>query len=155
GIASSRPSRTPCFNPVARRPAPGPERIRVVEVLATGGNGGAQEHLWSLVNGLDPARFDVCVVSLSGGSTVRRVQRAGIPTMVIDEPDDAISVGALTAHLTRIGVDVVHNHMYRAEVVGTKAALALGLAGYPRPSVVSTVHSSRVRSTEDRALLRE
>src|SRR5262245_4642772 len=74
GVGSARPTRTPCFNPVARRPAPGPERIRVVEVLATGGNGGAQEHLWSLVTGLDPARFDVCVVSLSGGSTVRRLQ---------------------------------------------------------------------------------
>jgi glycosyltransferase involved in cell wall biosynthesis len=155
GLASSRASRTPCFNPVTRRPAPGPERIRVVELLATGGNGGAQEHLWSLVTGLDPARFDVCVVSLSGGSTVRRFQRAGVPTMVIDDPDDAIAVGALTAHLAQIGVDVVHNHMYRAEVVGTKAALALGVAGYPRPYVVSTVHSSRVRSTEDRELLRD
>ena len=53
--------------------------------------------------------------------------------MVIDEPDDAIAVGALAAHLARIQPDVVHNHMYRAEIVGTKAALALEAAGYPRP----------------------
>jgi glycosyltransferase involved in cell wall biosynthesis len=133
---------------------PPPQRIRVVEILATGTNGGAQESLFSLVTGLDPSRYDVCVVSLSPGSTVKRLQRAGIPTMVIDEPDDAIAVGALTAHLARIGVDVIHNHMYRAEVVGTKAALALAAAGYPRPFVVSTVHSSRVRSLEDRETLR-
>jgi glycosyltransferase involved in cell wall biosynthesis len=73
---------------------------------------------------------------------------------VIDEPDDAIAVGALAAHLARIGVDVIHNHMYRAEIVGTKAALALAAAGYPRPYVVSTVHSSRVRSVDDREAVR-
>ena len=44
--------------------------------------------------------------------------------------------------------------MYRAEVVGTRAAIALGEAGHARPYVVSTVHSSRVRSDEDRELLR-
>ena len=129
-------------------------RVRVVEVLATGGNGGAQESLYGLATGLDRSRYDVTVVSLSGGSSIRRFQRAGITTIVIEEPDDAVAVGALAALLARIQPDVVHNHMYRAEVVGTKAALALGLAGYPRPYVVSTVHSSRVRATEDRELLR-
>ena len=50
--------------------------------------------------------------------------------------------------------EIVHNHMYRAEVIGTRAALALAEHGLPRPYVVGTVHSSRVRSDEDRALLR-
>jgi hypothetical protein len=36
--------RDPCLETVVR-PAPGPDRIRVVEVLATGTSGGAQEHL--------------------------------------------------------------------------------------------------------------
>ena len=34
------------------------DRIRVVEVLATGSNGGAQEHLYSLVTRLDRSRFE-------------------------------------------------------------------------------------------------
>jgi glycosyltransferase involved in cell wall biosynthesis len=50
--------------------------------------------------------------------------------------------------------EIVHNHMYRAEVVGTRAALALAELGLPRPYVVGTVHSSRVRSEADRALMR-
>jgi glycosyltransferase involved in cell wall biosynthesis len=149
-----RSSRVPCFAPGERTATPGTDRIRVVEILATGGNGGAQESLFGLVTGLDRSRYDVCVVSLSGGSSVRRLQRAGIPVMVIEEPDDAIAVGALAAHLARIGVDVIHNHMYRAEIVGTKAALALEAAGYPRPAVLSTVHSSRIRPAEDREALR-
>jgi glycosyltransferase involved in cell wall biosynthesis len=144
----------PCFTPGQRAPVPGPRRISVVEILATGSSGGAQEHLWSLVTGIDQTRYDVCVVALSNGHAVRRLQRSGVPVMIIDEADDAIATGALAAHLARIQPDVIHNHMYRAEIVGTKAALSLEAAGYPRPYVVSTVHSSRVRSPEDRAELR-
>jgi glycosyltransferase involved in cell wall biosynthesis len=130
------------------------DRIRVVQVLATGSNGGAQEHLYSLVTRMDHSRFETSVVALSPGSAVRKLQRAGIPVLVIDEPDDAIAVGALAAHLAAVRPDVIHNHMYRAELVGTRAAIALGEIGLRRPYVVSTVHSSRVRSAEDREQLR-
>jgi glycosyltransferase involved in cell wall biosynthesis len=132
----------------------GADRIRVVEVLATGSNGGAQEHLYSLLTRMDRSHFETSVVSLSPGSAVRKLQRAGIPVLVIDDPDDAIAVGALSAHLASVRPDVVHNHMYRAELVGTRAAIALGEIGLRRPYVVSTVHSSRVRSAEDREQLR-
>jgi glycosyltransferase involved in cell wall biosynthesis len=130
------------------------DRIRVVEVLATGTNGGAQEHLFGLVTRMDHSRFDVSIVSLSPGSAVRKLERAGFPVLVLDEPDDAIAVGALAAHLVEIRPDVIHNHMYRAELVGTRAAIALGEVGHRRPYNVSTVHSSRVRSEEDREMLR-
>ena len=143
----------PCFVP-ARAPLSVDRRVRVVEVLATGTNGGAQEHLYSLLMRMDHSRYDVSVVSLSPGSAVRKLQRAGFPVLVIDEPDDAIAVGALAAHLVEVAPDVVHNHMYRAEMVGTRAAIALAEIGRPKPFVVSTVHSSRVRSVEDRDALR-
>ena len=145
---------SPCLEPVDRLPLPGGNRVRIVEVLATGSNGGAQEHLFSLLTRIDPSRYDASVVALSPGSAVRKLQRAGIPVLVIDEPDDAIAVGALAAHLADVRPDVIHNHMYRAEAVGTRAAIALGEVGHRRPYVVSTVHSSRVRSAEDRELLR-
>ena len=146
--------RDPCLSTVDRLAPPAADRIRVVEVLATGSNGGAQEHLFSLLTRIDASRFDVSVVSLSNGSAVRKLQRAGIQVLVLDDPDDAIAVGALAAHLAAIRPDVVHNHMYRAELVGTRAAIALGEIGHRRPYVVSTVHSSRVRSAEDREQLR-
>jgi glycosyltransferase involved in cell wall biosynthesis len=44
--------------------------------------------------------------------------------------------------------------MYRAEVVATQAAWRLAATGRRRPFVLSTVHSSRVRSDEDRDLIR-
>jgi len=144
----------PCLKPVERPVLPGPQAVRVVEVLATGTNGGAQEHLYNLLTRIDRDRYDVSVVSLSPGSAVRKLQREGIPVTVIDDPDDAIAVGALAAHLALVRPDVIHNHMYRAELVGTRAAIALGLIGDRRPYVVSTVHSSRVRAAEDREQLR-
>ena len=144
----------PCLEPVERPPLPGSHRIRVVEVLATGTNGGAQEHLHSLLTRIDRSRYEASVVSLSPGSAVRKLQRAGIPVVVIDDPDDAVAVGALAVHLATVRPDIIHNHMYRAELVGTRAAIALEKIGLRRPYVVSTVHSSRVRSAEDREQLR-
>jgi glycosyltransferase involved in cell wall biosynthesis len=128
--------------------------VRVVELLATGTNGGAQEHVYSLLSRLDRTRYEPTVISLSPGSGERRIARLGIPVHVIEEPDDARAVGAVTALLADLRPEVVHNHMFRAELVGTRAALALSEAGQPRPFVVGTVHSSRIRSAEDREVLR-
>src|SRR5436190_1537739 len=144
----------PCLVPVEHLELPTPGRVRVVEILATGTNGGAQEHLFSLMTRLDPSRYDASVVALSAGSAVRKLERHGVPVTVIDDPDDASAIRALTAHLVLVRPDVIHTHMYRADVIGTKAAIALQAAGHRRPYVVSTVHSSRVRSAEDRELLR-
>ncbi|HSO30612.1 MAG TPA: glycosyltransferase [Candidatus Sulfomarinibacteraceae bacterium] len=145
----------PCYRPVVRLPLPGGrERIRVVELLATGTNGGAQEHVLNLVSRIDRERYDVSVCSLSPGSAVRKLERAGISVCVIDVPDDDLAIEAVAAHLGAIRADVVHNHMYRAEIVGTQAAWRVADAGLPRPYVVGTVHSSRVRSEEDRAEVR-
>ena len=142
----------PCLEPVERPAIPG-GRVRVVEVVATGTNGGAQEHVYGLLTRIDPTRYDVHVVSLSHGVSVRKLERHGVTVTVIDEPDDAIATGALAVLLGDLRPEVVHNHMYRAELVGTRAAIALGEIGRPRPYVVSTIHSSRVRSEEDRRVL--
>ena len=56
------------------------------------------------------------------------------PVLVIEDPDDAIAVGALAAHLAEVRADVVHAHMYRAETVAARAVIALGEAG-PAPAV--------------------
>jgi glycosyltransferase involved in cell wall biosynthesis len=133
---------------------PGPKRVRVVEILATGTNGGAQEHVFGVMSRLDTTYYEASVVALSAGSAVRKLQRHGFDVTVLDEPDDDRAVRALTAHLTLVQPDVIHTHMYRADVVGTRAALALEERGLRRPYLVSTVHSSRVRSHEDRELLR-
>lgn len=144
----------PCLDQPIRAPLSGGRRIRVVQLVATGSNGGAQEHVWSLLDRLDRSRYDLSVISLSDGAAVRRFRALGVPVTVVDEVDDGAALDRVLGLLAEEPPAVMHQHMYRAEVIGTRAALALGERGLPRPYVLSTVHSSRVRSDEDRALLR-
>lgn len=125
-------------------------RPRVLQLLATGGNGGAQESYTGLLLRLDRARYDVRALSLSAGSAVSRLRALGVEVDVIDATDDAVAVRELVAWLRRNEIDLVHAHMFRAEVLGTRAAVAAGT-----PVIMATVHSSRVRSVEDVALVAE
>jgi glycosyltransferase involved in cell wall biosynthesis len=123
-------------------------RPRILQLLATGGNGGAQESYTGLLLRLDRSRYDVRALSLSAGSAVSRLRALGIGVDVIDETDDELAVRELAAWLRREEIDLVHSHMYRAEVLGTRAAIVAGT-----PVIMATVHSSRVRSPADTALL--
>jgi len=143
----------PCWEP-PRRSRPVDERVRVVELVASGTNGGAQEHVASLLSHLDRNAYDVRVITLSDGSAVRRWRTLGVPVEVVQELSDGAAVERVAALLEEWRTQVLHGHMYRAEVVGTRAALLLQERGFPRPYVMNTVHSSRVRSQEDRDLLR-
>ena len=154
-MGAEHPLSEPCADAIISRPPIEGGRVKVVEVMATGTNGGAQEHVYSLVTRMDPDRYDVRVVSLSHGSSIRRLEKAGIEVNVIDEPDDRTAVSALAELLAPLEPEIVHNHMYRAEVVGTRAALLLGEQGCKRPAVFSTVHSSRIRCVDDRNALRQ
>jgi glycosyltransferase involved in cell wall biosynthesis len=132
----------------------GSDRIVVTELMASGAGGGAQVHVQNLVERLDRARFDVDVISLSDGPAVRRIRASGTTVHVVEEAEDSAALARVLALLEARPVDVIHNHMFRAEVIGTRAALTLAELGLPKPYVVSTIHSSRIRSEEDRALLR-
>ena len=123
-------------------------RPRILQLLATGGNGGAQESYTGLLLRLDRSRYDVRALSLSAGSAVQRLRALGVAVDVLDDTDDELAVCDLAAWLRREEIDLVHAHMYRAEVIGTRAAVAAGV-----PVIMATVHSSRVRSASDTAVL--
>lgn len=119
-------------------------RARVVQLMATGKVGGAQGSVTDLMRRLDPARFAVEAVSLADGPAIERMRALGLPVTVIAEPDDRAAVRALAAHLRRCDADILHAHMFRAELLGARAVRMAGTS-----VVVATVHSSRVRSTEE------
>ena len=75
----------PCADLPPRPSLVADQRIRVTQVLATGSNGGAQEYVRSLVERIDPHRYDVDVVSLTDGPTIRRMTAAGVAVTVLDE----------------------------------------------------------------------
>lgn len=132
----------------------GDGRIIVTELMASGVGGGAQVHVQNLVEGLPKQRFDVEVISLSDGPAVRRIRATGTNVHLIDRFDDSDAFTAVMSLLEDRPPDILHNHMFRAEVIGTTACLHLAESGLPKPYVVSTIHSSRIRSSEDQALLR-
>jgi glycosyltransferase involved in cell wall biosynthesis len=123
-------------------------RRRVIQLLATGTVGGAQESATALMLHLDRSRFEVEAWALDDGAAVRRLHDLGYPVTVLGSGDDAATVRELTALLRRRRVDLLHAHMFRAELLGTRAARAAHT-----PVIVATVHSSRVRSAEDIAAL--
>jgi glycosyltransferase involved in cell wall biosynthesis len=102
---------------------------------------------------LDPSRHEAHVISLSHGSTMARLQRLGYATEVIEEPSDQRSAELLADRLIALNAQVLHAHMYRAEVVGVAALDIVEQRTGHRPYMVSTVHSSRFRSPADRELL--
>jgi glycosyltransferase involved in cell wall biosynthesis len=129
-------------------------RIVVTQLMASGAGGGAQVHVQNLVTRLPGDQFDVEVISLSHGPAVRRLRAHGATVHVIDTDDDLSAHNRLLELLVARPPHVLHNHMFRAEVVGTRAALSLAEQGLPKPYVIGTVHSSRVRGVEDRDLVR-
>jgi len=54
----------PCLTPIDRKRSAGRSRIRVVEILATGTNGGAQEHVFGVMTRLDTTYYEASVVAL-------------------------------------------------------------------------------------------
>lgn len=126
-----------------------PPRPRVLQLLATGSAGGAQESAIALLLHLDRSRFEVESVSLADGAAVERLRDdLGIAVTVLAPRDDASTIRELAAYLRTREIDLLHAHMFRAELLGARAARAAGT-----PVVVATVHSSRVRSPSDIAAL--
>jgi glycosyltransferase involved in cell wall biosynthesis len=119
-------------------------RPRILQLLATGGSGGAQESYTGLLLRLDRSKYEVRGLSLSAGSAVQRLRALGLPVEVLEQADNDLAVRELARWLRREEIDLVHSHMYRAEVLGTRAAVAAGV-----PVIVATVHSSRVRPSSD------
>ena len=123
------------------------KRPRIAQLLATAGVGGAQESAISLLLHLDRSRFEVEAICLTDGAAVRRLRGLGIPVTVIDG-DDREATAALATYLRQREIDLLHAHLFRAELVGAAAARRART-----PVVVATVHSSRVRSASDVAAL--
>lgn len=143
----------PCLDLPDHLPLPDGERVRVVQLVATGTNGGAQEHVATLLARIDQTRYDTRVISLSDGSAVKRWRSLGFCVEVVDAVADTDAATAVADLLARWQTQVVHGHMYRAEVVGVLAAERLTERGLARPYLIDTIHSSRIRVQEDRDLL--
>jgi len=112
------------------------ERIRLFSVIAASGTGGAEQVFATLLQGLDPERFEVTVACHGRGSMAETYRRHASQVSSLDLVDlrKSSTIIRLAGLMRDAQCDVVHTHLWTADVLG---GLAARLAGVRR--VVSSV----------------
>ena len=118
-----------------------PRPIRVLQVITSLERGGAEIHLLALLSHADRQAFELETAVLVGeGELVPVFRQAGIPVHLL-EARARFDVGALgrLVELLRTGrYDIVHSHLFRADIY---AGLAVARLGDDKPLLVSTRHN--------------
>ncbi|HEV3066992.1 MAG TPA: glycosyltransferase [Streptosporangiaceae bacterium] len=128
----------------------GPVRVAIVITRLEGGAG-----ILALrgATALDPARFEVTVITGSGTALIARARAAGLEVVVepslrapIDPVADLTALRRLSALLRQRGFDVVHTHTAKAGALGRLAARRAG-AG----RIIHTYHGFPFHEFQSRA----
>ncbi len=131
--------------------------IRVMRVITQLSRGGVEAKLAELLPLLRERGFDVSVCCIKeAGSLAHRFAEAGIPVHVLPVRSrlHPIDMLRLARFMRRQQIDVVHTHMYAANITGTIAARLAKV-----PVIISNVHNvgkfaSRRQVLQDRILSR-
>ena len=118
-----------------------PEKIRVAHVIETIGRGGAERLLVDIARFTDRSRFALHVYTLyrHPRTQAEALRTADVPETCLDlrgKRDLARGYHRLRALLERDRADVVHTHLFSANVLGRMVARRL------RVPVVSTLHDA-------------
>lgn len=116
-------------------------RLRICHLITELGPAGAERCVYELATRLDRSRFDVQVVALRGGAVAGWLAAAGVPVTVLGVRGrwDLPKLARLTG-LLRNRCDLLHTHLFHADLVG-RAAAALAHV----PHLVHTVHTAEGR----------
>src|SRR5438477_3790960 len=120
---------------VAARP------IRVLQLITSLERGGAENHLLALLTHADRQAFQLETAVLCGeGELVPVFREAGIPVHLLRSRTrfDPLALGRLVKLLRDGNFDILHSHLFRADIY---AGLAVAQLGDRRPLVVSTRHN--------------
>jgi glycosyltransferase involved in cell wall biosynthesis len=124
-----------------RSAPPRAQPIRVLQLITSLDRGGAENHLLALLTHADRATFEIETAVLRGeGELVPIFRDAGIPVHLLNArgPFDVLALSRLTRLLRERQFDVLHSHLFRADIYGY---LAVGRLGDRRPMLVSTRHN--------------
>jgi glycosyltransferase involved in cell wall biosynthesis len=121
--------------PSDRRP------IRVLQLITSLERGGAENHLLALLTHANRQAFALETAVLCGeGELVPHFRAAGIPVHLLQARNrfDPVALGRLVRLLRDHPFDIVHSHLFRADIY---AGLAVARLGEHRPLLVSTRHN--------------
>lgn len=135
----------------------GSRPIRVLRVITQLSRGGVEAKLAALLPLLKERGFEVSVCCIKeAGSLAHRFADAGIPIHVspVRSRLHPIDIMRLAHLIRRQRIDIVHTHMYAANITGTVAARLANV-----PVIISNVHNvgkfaSRRQVLQDRLLSR-
>jgi glycosyltransferase involved in cell wall biosynthesis len=119
----------------------GRRRIRVLHLITSLERGGAENHLLALMTHANRADVEFETAVLCGeGELVPTFRAAGIPVHLLRARSrfDPLALGRLVRLVRERRYDVIHSHLFRADIYG---GLAVGQVGQPRPFLVSTRHN--------------
>ncbi|HEY1065370.1 MAG TPA: glycosyltransferase [Pirellulales bacterium] len=103
---------------------------RIVQIIPTLDQGGAEKQLTLLASGLDRSEFDVHVIALTrSGPLAARLEAAGVPLTVIGKrwKIDPFAYRRLEAELRRLRPDLVQTWLFAANSYGRVAARRAGV----------------------------
>ena len=115
--------------------------IRVLQVITSLDRGGAENHLLALMTHADRQAFDFEVAILRGeGELVPTFRQADIPVHLLRARSrfDPLALRRLISLLRNGRYDIVHSHLFRADIY---TGLAVAQLGEQRPLLVSTRHN--------------
>ncbi len=118
------------------------KRLRICQLITELGVAGAERCVYELSSRLDPKRFCVHVAALRGGAFADRLTSAGIGVTVLDVRGklDVVALARLANLLRREKFDLLHTHLFHADLAGRIAARMVGVA-----NLVHTVHVAEAR----------
>jgi len=117
-------------------------KLKVMHLITELAPAGAERCVYELATRMDKDLFDVSVVGLRGGGVADALANAGVPVRVLDVKSklDLRKLGRLAGWLREDRPDVLHTHLYHADLVGRIAAVMGGVR-----HLVHTVHTAEAR----------
>jgi len=117
-------------------------RLRVCQLITELRAGGAERCVHELATRLDRGRFDVMVAALRGGRIADDLTRIGVKVTVLGmrRKWDLWRLPALVRLLARERIDLLHTHLFHADLAGRPAARMAAV-----PHLVHTVHTAEGR----------
>lgn len=113
-------------------------QYKILHLIGGGEIGGAEQHVLSLLKGLDQTRFSPYLACLINGPFAALARENKIPTQVfsMSSPVDLLPLPRLIRWARQNGINLFHTHGSRGNLLGRLGAKFLGI-----PSL-TTVHSS-------------